>query len=96
MIGNPSTTDLLKLTIVWLIKKPTTMLQISKNAGLDASVIVNKVVEAGDVNTGYDASNGEFVNMLEAGIVDPTKVTNFFLYFQRSIQIFKFYFIFRW
>ena len=57
------------------------MLQISKNAGLDASVIVNKVVEAGDVNTGYDASNGEFVNMLEAGIVDPTKVTNVFLYF---------------
>jgi len=50
------------------------MLQISKNAGLDASVIVNKVIEAGDINHGYDASNGEFVNMLEAGIIDPTKV----------------------
>merc|ERR1719422_1622936 len=52
------------------------MLQISKNAGLDASVIVNKVVEAGDVNTGYDALNGEFVNMLDAGIIDPTKVVS--------------------
>merc|ERR1711992_116205 len=41
------------------------MLQISKNAGVDASVIVNKVVEANDANTGYDASTGEFVNMLE-------------------------------
>ena len=50
------------------------MLQIAKNAGLDASVIVNKVVEANDVNTGYDALRGEFVNMLEAGIIDPTKV----------------------
>ena len=50
------------------------MLQIAKNAGLDASVIVNKVVEANDINTGYDALRGEFVNMLEAGIIDPTKV----------------------
>ena len=50
------------------------MLQISKNAGVDASVIVNKVIEANDANTGYDAASGEFVNMLEAGIVDPTKV----------------------
>lgn len=50
------------------------MMQISKNAGLDASVIVNKVIEANDVNTGYDALNGQFVNMLEAGIIDPTKV----------------------
>ena len=55
------------------------MLQISKNAGLDASVIVNKVIEAGDINLGYDASNGEFVNMLEAGIVDPTKVSPFLI-----------------
>ena len=50
------------------------MNQIAKNAGLDSSVIVNKVVEANDVYTGYDALNGEFVNMLEAGIIDPTKV----------------------
>merc|ERR1712141_304032 len=48
--------------------------QIAKNAGVDASVIVNKVVEANDLNTGYDAATGEFVNMLDAGIIDPTKV----------------------
>ena len=51
------------------------MKQIAKNAGLDASVIVNKVIEADDINTGFDALNGEFVNMLDAGIIDPTKVS---------------------
>ncbi len=56
------------------IKQPT--FTIAKNAGVDASVIVNKVMEAGDQNTGYDALNGEFVNMLEAGIIDPTKVSS--------------------
>merc|ERR1739844_720979 len=50
------------------------MNQIVKNAGIDASVIVNKVIEANDVNTGFDAATGEFVNMLDAGIIDPTKV----------------------
>ena len=55
------------------------MLQISKNAGVDASVIVNKVIEANDANTGYDAASGEFVNMLEAGIIDPTKVHFLFI-----------------
>ncbi len=54
------------------LKQP--MLQIVKNTGIDASVIVNKVMEANDTNTGFDALNGEFVNMLEAGIIDPTKV----------------------
>jgi len=49
-------------------------IQIAKNAGVDASVIVNKVMEAGEPNLGYDALNGQFVNMLEAGIIDPTKV----------------------
>ena len=47
--------------------------QIAKNAGVDASVIVNKVMEASD-NMGYDALNGNFVDMMEAGIIDPTKV----------------------
>ena len=40
----------------------------------DASVVVNKVLEADDVNFGYDAMNGEYVNMIEQGIIDPTKV----------------------
>ena len=54
------------------------MMQIAKNAGVDASVIVNKVMEADDPNLGYDALNGVFVNMMDAGIIDPTKVIYFF------------------
>ena len=54
------------------LKQP--MMQIAKNAGVDASVIVNKVQEANDRNLGYDALNGVFVNMIDAGIIDPTKV----------------------
>ena len=53
------------------------MMQIAKNAGVDASVIVNKVMEADDPNLGYDALNGVFVNMMDAGIIDPTKVIYF-------------------
>ena len=46
---------------------------------LDASVVVNKVLEADDVNFGYDAMEGEYVNMIEQGIIDPTKAsTEFF------------------
>ena len=56
------------------LKQP--MMQIAKNAGVDASVIVNKVMEADDPNLGYDALNGIFVNMMDAGIIDPTKVRN--------------------
>ena len=37
-------------------------------------MVVNKVLEAEDVNYGYDAMEGVFVNMIEAGIIDPTKV----------------------
>ena len=43
---------------------------------LDASVVVNKVIEAEDVNYGYDAMEGTYVNMIEEGIIDPTKVSS--------------------
>ena len=48
--------------------------QIAENAGLDGSVIVNKVKES-PAGVGFDALNERFVDMFEAGIVDPTKVT---------------------
>ncbi|HHF08504.1 MAG TPA: molecular chaperone GroEL, partial [Kosmotoga arenicorallina] len=51
------------------------MRQIASNAGLDGAVIVHKVLELDDVVKGYDALNDKFVNMFEAGIVDPVKVT---------------------
>ena len=48
--------------------------QIVENAGMDGSVIVQTVKES-DKDQGYDAYNDEYVNMFEAGIVEPTKVT---------------------
>ena len=48
--------------------------QIVANAGLEGAVIVNKVKESGK-GVGYNALTDEYVNMVEAGIIDPTKVT---------------------
>ena len=48
--------------------------QISANAGLEGAVIINKVRES-EVGMGFDAYNEEYVNMVDAGILDPAKVT---------------------
>ena len=48
--------------------------QIAINAGLEGSIVVEKVKHA-EIGIGFDALKGEYVNMLKAGIVDPTKVT---------------------
>ena len=48
--------------------------QIAANAGLDGSVICEKIKNS-PVGTGYDALNDKYVDMFEAGIVDPAKVT---------------------
>merc|ERR1712047_207195 len=50
------------------------LMQIATNAGLDASVIVNKVVENDNLNTGFDAANEAMVDMIATGIIDPAKV----------------------
>ncbi len=49
--------------------------QIAYNAGLEGSVIVDKIVSSGKANFGFDAYNEKYTDMIEAGIVDPTKVT---------------------
>ena len=50
--------------------------QIAANAGLEGSVIINEVLQAGKANYGYDAQKETYVdNMIEAGIVEQTKVT---------------------
>ncbi|MBQ8783915.1 MAG: chaperonin GroEL [Clostridia bacterium] len=49
--------------------------QIAANAGLEGSVIVNNIVEADKAGYGYDFGNEGYVDMFEAGILDPTKVT---------------------
>ena len=48
--------------------------QIAENAGFEGSVIIDKLKNA-DRGTGFNAASGEYVNMVDAGIVDPTKVT---------------------
>ena len=50
------------------------LFHIVANAGLEGSVIINKVKES-PVGEGFDAYNETFVNMIEAGILDPVKVT---------------------
>ncbi|MBO5338544.1 MAG: chaperonin GroEL [Clostridia bacterium] len=49
--------------------------QIAENAGFDGSVVVDKVKNSGKIGYGFDAYNEVYVDMMEAGIVDPTKVT---------------------
>ncbi|MBQ6854967.1 MAG: chaperonin GroEL [Alphaproteobacteria bacterium] len=48
--------------------------QIAQNAAVDGSVIVGKLLENGNVNYGYDAQKGEYTDMFQSGIIDPTKV----------------------
>ena len=49
--------------------------QIAQNAGIDGSVIVDHIKNAKKAGYGYDAMKGEYVDMVERGIIDPTKVT---------------------
>ena len=49
--------------------------QIVENAGDEGSVVLDKVKNEGKGNYGYNASTGEYVDMIAEGILDPTKVT---------------------
>ena len=49
--------------------------QIALNAGIDGSVVLSKIQESGKTGYGFDAYNEVYVDMISAGIVDPTKVT---------------------
>jgi chaperonin GroEL len=59
--------------------------QIVKNAGGDASVVLNAVAE-GKGNFGYNAATGEYGDMIELGILDPTKVTRYALQNAASVS----------
>jgi chaperonin GroEL len=59
--------------------------QIFENAGVDGSVIVGKLLEKDDVNHGFDAQSGNYVDMVKAGIIDPTKVVRLALQGAASI-----------
>ena len=49
--------------------------QIAANAGIDGAVVVDKVMSNGSVGFGYDAKKGEYCDMVDKGIIDPTKVS---------------------
>jgi chaperonin GroEL len=57
--------------------------QIVNNAGIEGSIVVMKVKE-GKGNFGYDAQNNEYVDMLQAGIIDPAKVSRCALQYAAS------------
>ena len=59
--------------------------QIFANAGEDGSVIVGKLLDKGDPNYGFDAQTGSYVDMVKAGIIDPTKVVRLALQGAASI-----------
>ncbi|EKV29953.1 Heat shock protein 60 family chaperone GroEL [Caenispirillum salinarum AK4] len=48
--------------------------QIAINAGHDGSVVAGKLLESSDTNWGFNAQTGEYVDLVKAGVVDPTKV----------------------
>jgi chaperonin GroEL len=50
------------------------MKQIAQNAGFDAGVVADKIANSTEANLGFNAANGEYVDMIEAGIIDPLKV----------------------
>jgi len=58
--------------IIRAIQAP--MKQIAENAGFDAGVVVDKVLNNTNINFGFNAATGEYVDMFEAGIIDPFKV----------------------
>lgn len=67
------------------LKAPT--YTIAVNAGFDGSVILGKLLEQDNHNFGFDASRGNYVNMVEAGIVDPLKVVRTALVDAASVSL---------
>ncbi|MBQ7377942.1 MAG: chaperonin GroEL [Clostridia bacterium] len=61
------------LLVIKALEAP--MRQIADNAGFDGAVIIDKIKSSGKVGYGFDAYREEYVDMIENGIVDPTKVT---------------------
>jgi chaperonin GroEL len=60
--------EIVKKAITWPAR------QIAINAGEEGSLVVNKILESNDYAYGFDAQTGEYGNMFEKGIIDPTKV----------------------
>ncbi len=61
------------LTVLKAVEAP--IKQIATNAGLDGAVILNEILKANKPNFGFNALTNEYTDMVESGIIDPTKVT---------------------
>jgi chaperonin GroEL len=61
--------------------------QVAENAGSEGSVVVGKLLDSKDPNYGYDAQSGEYVDMVKAGIIDPTKVVRLALQNAASVAV---------
>lgn len=62
---------------------------IAANAGVSGPVITGKLLEQSNTDYGYDASNGTYVNMVETGIIDPTKGTWWWWWVWRHVLVVK-------
>jgi chaperonin GroEL len=60
--------DIVRRAVMWPAR------QIAENAGVDGSIVVGKLTESKDATWGFDAQKGEYVDLVKAGIIDPTKV----------------------
>lgn len=60
--------DIIKRALIYPLRL------IAKNAGQNGAVIADKIQNNPDPNYGYNAATGEYLNLMEAGIIDPTKV----------------------
>jgi chaperonin GroEL len=71
------TTDLDEQTGINIVRRALEepIRQIALNAGLEGSIVVDKILNNKDVNFGLNAESGEYVDLIKAGIVDPVKVT---------------------
>jgi chaperonin GroEL len=59
--------------------------QIAENSGVEGSVVVGKLLESRDTNLGFDARTGRYADMIEAGILDPTRVVRLALQHAASV-----------
>lgn len=50
--------------------------KIAENAGKEGALVVDKIINASSAETGYDARNDKFLDMVKAGIIDPTKASH--------------------
>lgn len=76
LLANDEEMDQDRRTGLLIVRNATRlpMRKISENAGEEGAVTVENVCEFSDTSMGYDAQNGQYVNMFEAGIIDPVKV----------------------